>query len=203
MEETQQTILPEKRYHISFEMFKAAFIAFQRRYVYPRNYLIIAILLIVCVIYTISILQSAAAEQPLYGFVILCCIVMCVFQWYNPRKIRRNLMEAVREIEDDTYILRIYPEYLEIGTLIPEEEQQEEEASDELFDDTPEEQLSGTRIFYSKAFKITEYKEFFMAYQKRSMFYVIPKKHFSDAELDLLRQHFSSRLGKSFVRKSC
>lgn len=203
MEETQKTILPEKRYHIPFEMFKAAFIAFQKRYVYPRNYVITALLLAACAIYTVSILQSSSTEQPMYGFVVLCCLVMCAFQWYNPRKIRRNLLEAVREIEEDTYILRVCPEFIEIGTLLPEEDTENEEdaEADELFEDEPEEQLSGSRIFYSKMMKITEYKEFFMIYQKKSMFYVIPKNAFSAEELDTLRKHFRERLEKSFVSK--
>ncbi|MBQ7012945.1 MAG: YcxB family protein [Oscillospiraceae bacterium] len=202
MEEKHTPILPEKQYHIPYEMFKTAFTAFQRRYVYPRNYLVIAVLVLACVIYTISILHSSATQQPLYGFVILCCLVMCVFQWYNPRKIRRNLLEAVKEIEEDTYVLRIFPEYLEIGTRLPEEAPSEEQAqADALFDDTPEEEISGSRIFYSKYLKVTEYQDFFMAYQKKSMFYVIPKSAFAEEELAQLRAHFGQVLGKGFSSK--
>ncbi len=202
MEQKNSPILPEKQYHIPYEMFKTAFTAFQRRYVHPKNYAIIAVLLLACVIYTISILRSPATEQPLYGFVILCCLVMCVFQWYNPRKIRRNLLEAVKEIGEDTYVLRIFPEYLEIGTLLPEEAPSEEQAqADALFEDTPEEQISGTRIFYSKLLKVTEYQDFFMIYQKKSMFYVVPKSAFSEEKLTQLRVHFGNVLGKGFSSK--
>ena len=65
-----------------------------------------------------------------------------VKQYYS-KKIKRNLLEAVREIEQDEYRLRIFPEYLEIGTLLPAEESHE---TDELFDDEPEEKFAGALV---------------------------------------------------------
>ena len=73
--------------------------------------------------------------------------------------------------------------------------------ADDLFDDTPQENFSGTRIYYSNALKVTEYSEFFIIYMKKSNFYVLPKKEFSEQETELLRTEFSKNLGKGFSKK--
>ena len=124
--------------------------------------------------------------------------MMMAFQWINPRKIRMKLMEGVKEIEDDEYRLRIFPEYLEIGTILPPEDAKAAE-TDDLFDDVPEEDFSGTRIHYNKGLNVVEYPAFFMIYQQKSMFYVVPKAAFSEEELEILRVHFSKRLEKTFT----
>ena len=194
-------LLIEKQYKIPFEMFREAFKAFQRRFVYPRTYVIMALLLVVCGIYAWFIVNGGEnANRTLYVMIILFCLIMIFFQWFTPRKARRNLMEAVREIEQDEYRLRIYPEYLEIGTILAPENE-EAAAADELFDDQPEEDFSGTRIHYNKGMHVDEYNDFFLIYQQRSMIYVVPKSAFSEEELEILRVHFSKRLEKHFCSR--
>ena len=192
-------ILLQKQYQIPYELFKTAFIEFQKKFVYPRNYMIIAILLIVCCIYIYFFVTGSDSDKPVYCIVILCCLLLSGFQWYNPRKIRRNLMLAVREIENDQYQLSIYPEYLEIGTILAPEDNNLDNA-DALFDDIPEEKenFSGTRIYYNKGLHVHEYQDFFMIYQTKTMFYVVPKSSFSEEELEIMRVHFSQRLDKNF-----
>ncbi len=196
--EEQAKPLIEKQYRIPFAMFRTAFLAFQRRFVYPKNYCIMAVLLLVSVLYGYFIMTDDGANVPLYCMIILFCLVMAGIQWYNPRKIRRNLMEGVKEIEDDVYRLTIYPEYLEIGTMLPPEEQAPEE-QDALFEDKPEEDFSGTRIYYNKGMHVREYETFFMIYQTKTMFYAVPKSAFTEEEMEIMRVHFSKRLAKTFV----
>lgn len=196
-EQEDTEFLLQKQYQIPYELFKTAFTAFQKKFVYPRNYLVISVLFIVCCIYAYFVINGSDSDRPVYCIVILCCLLMCGFQWYNPKKIRKNLMLAVREIENDQYKLSIYPEYLEIGTILPPEESHSD-ASDDLFDDVPEQNFSGTRIYYNKGLNVHEYQEFFMIYQKKTMFYVVPKSAFSEEELEIMRVHFSQRLDKNF-----
>ena len=194
-------LLLEKQYKIPFDMFRNAFIAFQRKFVYPKTYAIMAVLAVVIGIYAYFIIYGGEnANRSLYCIIILFCLVMMAFQWMNPRKIRMNLMEGVREIEDDQYRLRIFPEYLEIGTILPPEDK-EAAGADELFDDTPEEDFSGTRIHYNKGMHMIEYPAFFMIYQQKTMFYVVPKAAFTEEELEIMRVHFSQRLEKNFSSK--
>lgn len=201
MEKNTEGLLLEKQYRIPFELFREAFISFQKQFVYPKSYLTMAILALICVLYGYFVVTGSDSGRPLYCMVILFCMIMIAFQWYTPRKVRRNLMEGIREIEDDEYRLRIFPEYLEIGTILPPGETAHAEA-DELFDDTPEENFSGTRIYYNKGMHVTEYGNFFMLYQQKTMFYVIPKKAFSDEELEILRVHFTQRIEKNYKTKA-
>ncbi|MBP0973915.1 MAG: YcxB family protein [Oscillospiraceae bacterium] len=198
MEETRDGMLLEKQYKIPFEMFRSAFIVFQKRFVYPRTYLIMAVLAIVAVVYTICVVYGGEnVNRTLYFMIILFCLIMIFFQWFTPLKARRTLMEGVKEIEEDAYKLRIFPEYLEIGTILPPEGEDTADA-DALFDDAPEENISGTRIHYNKGMHVDEYKEFFLIYQQRSMIYVVPKSAFSEEELEVMRVHFGKRLDKNF-----
>ncbi len=200
MQNETPSILLEKQYHIPFALFKKAFTAFQKKYVYPRNYLVMAIFLLAAGIYCYFIITGTDSQRPMYCMVAMFCVLMAVLQWFNPRKIRRNLMEAVKEIEEDRYFLKIYPEYLEIGTILPEEEVSEEtEAADALFDDAPKENFTGTRMHYNDEMRLTEYSDFFLLYQKKSMVYTIPKAAFSEEELEMLRVHFENKLGKHFI----
>ena len=192
-------LLLEKTYQIPYELFKKAFTAFQKKFVYPRNYLTMGLLAMIIAIYVYFIVidTTQASQRPMYFMIILVCAVLIAFQWYNPRKIKRNLLLAVKEIEQDQYRIRLYPEYLEIGTLLSPETPGESQ-QDSLFDDTPEEDFSGTRIFYNKNLHISEYDDFFMIYQTKTMFYVLPKTVFSEEEVEIMRVHFSNKLEKTF-----
>ncbi|MDE6731208.1 MAG: hypothetical protein K2J71_10600 [Oscillospiraceae bacterium] len=202
-QEQNSGILLQKRYQIPYELFKTAFTAFQKKFVYPRNYMMIAVLGIVCMIYAYFVVNGSESDRPMYCIVILCALLMIVFQILNPLKIRKNLMLAVREIENDQYQLTIYPEYLEIGTILPPEDAGNpgnipDSELDALFDDTPGENFSGTRIYYNKNLQVHEYPEFFMIYQQKTMFYVVPEAVFSEEELEILRVHFAQKLDQNF-----
>ncbi len=191
-----------KQYHIPYEMFRNAFISFQKKYVYPRSYLLMAVFLLVAGIYAYFTAIGTEQQRPMYCMIIMVCVIMCGLQWYNPRKIRRNLMESIRGLEGDLYEFRLYPEYLEIGTILPEEEVSEDmQETDALFEDVPQENFSGTRMYYSKALEVTEYPEFFIVYIKKANFYVLPKNAFSEEELNLLRGEFSRNLNDGFQSK--
>ena len=202
MEKNGAEPILKRQYHIPIEMFRSAFVAFQRKFVYPRNYVMMGIFLLAGIIYAWQVTQCSEQQRPIYCMIVVFCILMIAFQWYNPRKIRRNLMDAVKEIENDLYECRIYPEYLEIGTILPDEElTEEQEQADALFEDAPQENFSGTRLHYSKAMKVLEYKEFFIVYMVKVDFYVLPKKAFSEEEIKTLREEFSKNLGKGYQSK--
>ena len=200
METQKQAILLEKSYHIPFAMFREAFTAFQKRFVYPRTYCIIALLLLVCAGYCHLLTGDVSSgARATYCMVILTALVLAAFQWYTPRKVRRNLMRAVREIENDQYLLRVYPDYVEIGTILPPEDT-ETAAQDALFDDVPEDDFSGTRIYFNKGMHVIEYRDFLILYQTKAMFFVIPKDALSEEEQEILRVHLEKKLQKNYKK---
>ncbi len=104
----------ERSYHIRMELFKKAFIAFQKRFVYPRNWLLTAILAAVALVYLDSVTQNPS--NYLAMFLLVACIAMIAVLWFNPRKIRRNLFDSLQELENDIYHVCFYENSMTIST---------------------------------------------------------------------------------------
>lgn len=193
----------QREYSIPFELFAKAFTLFQRKFVYPRCWIITAFLGAVIVFYV-----SAALQDPgntLTYVLIFACLAVIFIQWYNPKKIRRQLLNAIKDLGDETYRLTVGEDGLTIGTILPEpedapEEDAEQESGDGFHDIFPEEppQLADTVIPFNKHVKIVESAEFFLVYQVRAMFYVIPKQAFSPEENRQLAGLFAEKLGRQF-----
>lgn len=85
----------------------------------------------------------------------------------QPEKIRRQLLNAIKDLGDETYRLTVEEDGLTIGTILPEpedapEEDAEQESGDGFHDIFPEEppQLADTVIPFNKQVKIVESAEF-------------------------------------------
>ena len=175
----------QREYSIPFELFAKAFTLFQKKFVYPRCWIITAFLGAVILFYV-----SAALQDPgntLTYVLIFACLAVIFIQWYNPKKIRRQLLNAIKDLGDETYRLTV-------------EEDAEQETGDGFHDIFPEEppQLADTVIPFNKQVKIVESAEFFLVYQVRAMFYVIPKQAFSPEENRQLAGLFAEKLGRQF-----
>lgn len=197
----EEEIIVEKKYSIPYDMFGRAFDAFQKKYVYPRNTVMAIILLLAAIANIISIVRGNSST---IGYVlVLVCLALAFVNWYNPKKLKKNLMESIKGIENDVYRLKIMPDKLIIGTVIEliEEEEKPKEEYEEVFDDTPQpEQIADTEIYLTKDVDVNEKPEFFMVYLKRAMFYVIPKKDFSEEEITVMQLHFQKQLEKNYRR---
>lgn len=55
------------------------------------------------------------------------CLAIIVLTWYNTRRIRKYLMQALKPLEDDKYVFTLYDDSFKIETLPTEEEKQEED----------------------------------------------------------------------------
>ena len=204
-----------RSYHIPLAMFDDAFRAFQKKYVYPMNILFTVILLAIAGVYVHAAVKDNT--QTMAYLLIVICIALILVRWYRVFKLRRAVHDALKEIESDTYELKVYEggmtilakdaeeqpfELTEEPEAQPEQISQPEEADGEngfrqVFDEKPAvhgEPLKPTEIEFDKYVKTYEYPEFFMIYLTAAKnFYVIPKKEFSDAELaqlrDILQNH--------------
>lgn len=202
-----------REYAIPLSMFERAFIAFQRRYVYPRNAGITLLLLVVIGIYVYAALQDPS--NTLAYILIVCSAAVICISWFNTRKIRRTLMQSVRELEDDRYELTIRDDVLLLRTILPEPAEQPDEVLDAdgepaedsddpngfnpIFGDKPGEEIPPTEIYFSQNIHIQEKPEFFMLYLQKGMFYVIPKNAYTDEEQKTICALFAEKLGKRFI----
>ena len=190
--------LVKKRYSIPYELFGEAFTVFQKKFVFPRNRIMSVLLLILAAGNVLNIMYG---KGETIGYVlVLVCIALAFINWYNPRKLKRNLMESVKGIENDVYTLTIYPERIVIGTVLEPEKEKEPEEYEEVFGEIPvKEDIADTEIYLNKNVKVIERKNFFMIYIKKSMFYVVPKEPLTQDEIEIMNLHFQKQLDKNFI----
>ena len=190
--------LVKKRYSIPYELFGEAFTVFQKKFVFPRNRIMSVLLLILAAGNVLNIMYG---KGETIGYVlVLVCIALAFINWYNPRKLKRNLMESVKGIENDVYTLTIYPERIVIGTVLEPEKEKEPEEYEEVFGEIPvKEDIADTEIYLNKNVKVIEIKNLFMIYIKKSMFYVVPKEPLTQEEIEIMNLHFQKQLDKNFI----
>ena len=190
--------LVKKRYSIPYELFGEAFTVFQKKFVFPRNRVMSVLLLIFAAGNVLNIMYG---NGETIGYVlVLVCIALAFINWYNPRKLKRNLMASVKGIENDVYTLTIYPERIVIGTVLEPEKEKETEEYEEVFGEIPiKEDIADTEIYLNKNVKVIERKNFFMIYIKKSMFYVVPKETLTQEEIEIMNLHFQKQLDKNFI----
>lgn len=190
--------LVKKRYSIPYDLFGEAFTVFQKKFVFPRNRIMSVLLLIFAAGNVLNIMYG---NGETIGYVlVLVCIALAFINWYNPRKLKRNLMESVKGIENDVYTLTIYPERIVIGTVLEPENEKEPEEYEEVFGEIPiKEDIADTEIYLNKNVKVIERKNFFMIYIKKSMFYVVPKETLTQEEIEIMNLHFQKQLDKNFI----
>ena len=190
--------LVKKRYSIPYELFGEAFTVFQKKFVFPRNRIMSVLLLILAAGNVLNIMYG---KGETIGYVlVLVCIALAFINWYNPRKLKRNLMESVKGIENDVYTLTIYPERIVIGTVLEPEKEKEPEEYEEVFGEIPvKEDIADTEIYLNKNVKVIERKNFFIIYIKKSMFYVVPKEPLTQEEIEIMNLHFQKQLDKNFI----
>ena len=194
----EDEVLVKKRYSIPYELFGEAFTVFQKKFVFPRNRIMSVLLLILAAGNVLNIMYG---KGETIGYVlVLVCIALAFINWYNPRKLKRNLMESVKGIENDVYTLTIYPERIVIGTVLEPEKEKEPEEYEEVFGEIPvKEDIADTEIYLNKNVKVIERKNFFMIYIKKSMFYVVPKEPLTQEEIEIMNLHFQKQLDKNFI----
>ncbi len=200
--ENVEKIIESKRYSITFEMFENAYTLFQKKYVYPRSIVMIILLILLAIGNAVNIIVGRSSGILSY-ILIMACLALAAINWYNPRKIKKNLMQSIRGIENDVYTLDILPDKLIIGTVIDpvdENDESEPEEYEEVFGEVAKtEEISSSDVYINNTLRVTERKEYFMVYIKKSMFYVIPKSVFTEDEIRKFAMYFAERIDKYFM----
>lgn len=112
-------------YDVKNEEEERAFLAFQKKFVYAHNWKITAAFGIVAVLFIVSIVRNPSGY--LNWVLAFICLAIIVLTWYNTRRIRKYLMQALKPLEDDKYVFTLYDDSFKIETLPTEEEKQEED----------------------------------------------------------------------------
>lgn len=176
----------EKEYTIPFEIFRDGYTAFQKKFVFPQANITAVAFIILAGVFAVSIIQDAS--QYFAYLLLMVCVAMAVRQWYNPRKLRRNLFDSFLAIGETVYKISVRENYADISTVCT----QKVENSDDLETDNDEKWESEpipekSRIPFDENFLMLEYEKFFLMFSGKTVFYIIPKEDFSESETEILR----------------
>lgn len=195
--------LLSKQYGIPTSMYGTAFRVFQKKYVYPRNFIMTALFAGVGIYYICQAVNDM--ENMLYWLMTAVCLALIASLWYNPYKLRKNLIKSVENISDDIYRIEICGDSMTIEMIMPEQEPETDAHGDTSVDteffSEPEKAPEKTVINFDSRTAVIEKQDFFLVYILKSVFYVIPKSAFDSSEISFMREHFEKKLGKNFIKQ--
>ena len=144
-------------YHIKREYYRDGFAAFQKKFVMKRTYVMMALFFILLG----SVVVSAVADpsNKTAYFLMMFWIAAIFMLWYNPRKQRRMVLDAVQELEFEQFTACNDGKVLRIRIQQGEDET---------------EQIPESRIPLATAY-VQEFEEFYLVCDGKKMFYVLPK----------------------------
>ena len=195
-EETEQTDITEEKepflsfeYDVKNEEEEEAFLTFQKKYVYKKNWKITIMFSVVAILFIISIFRD---PKGYFNYVLaFISIAMIAITWYNTRRIRKYLMSALKTLEDDKYRFTLYDDCFKIETIVTEEEKSAE-------DYVP----IKPRIvnFEDISLNVIEKNNMFIIILKKETIYVIAKRVISEEQQEILRNKFIEVLGEDFEK---
>ena len=100
-------------YDVKNEEEERAFLAFQKKFVYAHNWKITAAFGVVAVLFIVSIVRNPSGY--LNWVLAFICLAIIVLTWYNTRRIRKYLMQALKPLEDDKYVFTLYDDSFNIS----------------------------------------------------------------------------------------
>lgn len=144
-------------YHIKREYYRDGFAAFQKKFVMKRSYVMMALFFILLVSFVVSAVADPSNKTAY--FLMMICLAAIFMLWYNPRKQRRMVLDAVQELEFEQFTACNDGKVLRIRIRQGEDET---------------EQIPESRIPLATAY-VQEFEEFYLVCDGKKMFYVLPK----------------------------
>ncbi|MDE5620885.1 MAG: YcxB family protein [Ruminococcus sp.] len=178
---TENNYRLEKEYKIPFEIFREGYTEFQKKFVFPQANVTALAFVILAVVFVVAVIQGAS--QYFAYFLIMVCLAMSVRQWYNPRKLRNNLFDVFRTMEEIVYRIGIGDNFVDISTVSEGNVENSAEDDEEYEEELPEK----SRIPFDENFSLLEYDRFFLIFSGKTIFYIVPLDCFSESELEIIR----------------
>lgn len=176
----------EKEYKISAEIFIEGYKAFQKKYVYPKNWAFAVIFLLL----TADFVYAAAKDPSNYFAYILSvtCLALAIREFVNPGRIRRRFAETIKGMSEVIYKIAVADGFVDISTVSEPVLDNDDNSGGE--NDDGEEAYAlpePTHIPLDSDFRLQEHDRFFLLFYGKSVFYIVPKDNFSESELDIMR----------------
>ncbi|MCC8069473.1 MAG: hypothetical protein LIO71_06965 [Ruminococcus sp.] len=171
----------QKEYSIPPHMYDSAFKDYQRKFVYPTNYIISAVVAIIAII---DIVMVATGKSPALIVLAVLCVAVIVAVWLHTSSVRKKFVQNIAKVKDERQTAQFFDDGI-IVTIIPK-------------GSTNGEQIV---IDFSKDnVKLLDKNYYFIAYIVKSHFCIIPKKVFDAAEETTLSKTFQKKLGSNYIK---
>lgn len=187
--EGQENALTIVEYDVRGSEERDAFIAFQKRYVYKQNIIKTVAFALVAVLFMIRLIFDPT--NVLYWVCLAVCLAAIAVFWYNPVRIRRTIMDSIKPLADDRYVLKLYEDKLTIETILPED--------DRLDDEGNEIKIKPTEIsFRDIGLKVLEKHAMFVLFLRKESIYVLPKRCMEEYQVNIIKSTLSEQLGEDY-----
>lgn len=170
----ENNIKLEKTYKISADIFRDGITAYQKKFVYPKSYVFMCVFLVLTANFVYGAVK--APDNLLAYLLVVVCLVLAIKEWYNPRKMKRNILDTLRQMGESEYKIIIREGFVEFSTI----QRGDVENSDD-------ETIPPTRIQTGENIQILEYDRFFLLIDNKAVYYILPKEYFSDEETEIIR----------------
>ena len=177
-------------YDVKNEEEEEAFLTFQKKYVYKRNWKITIMFSVVAILFIISIFRN---PKGYFNYVLaFISLAMIAITWINTRRVRKYLVSALKTLEDDRYRFSLYDDSFKIETIVSEEEK----SSEDYVPIKP-------RIvnFKDISLNVIEKENMFIIILRKETIYVIAKRVIDEEKQEILRNKFIEVLGEDFEKE--
>lgn len=154
-------------YTIPTEYYGDGLRLFQKLYVLRRSYIMMAIFLLLMLSFVWAAIENPSSTVAYV--LMMVCAAMAFLSWYNPRRQRRSIMEAVRELEGTQYTAQYDGRVLRIRSCSDHPENAAEEPA----------QMPESRLL-TEDMTVREMEQFYFICEGKRMFYILPKAALSE-----------------------
>ncbi len=180
----------EKIYKIPTDIFREGFTAYQKKFVYPKNYLFMAVFFVLALNFVYG---AVKAPDNYFAYIMTAVCLACMAkEWFNPRRMRRAVIETFQDMGGQEYKITVGDAWTEFSTIERgdvenfAETDNPAEFSTIQRGDVENQPVPPSRI-ENERLKILEYDRFFLFADGKVMFYIVPKDDFSEAETEIIR----------------
>lgn len=190
------TIL-SKQYTVTRELYEKGFIAFQKKFVYPKNIILSAAYAAFAAFNIFYFVKDGSLPRIIFAAVFAG---IAVSLWTGSKSVRRKFLDAISSCAGlDIYKIDVFDDKILISTL-PDTSQDTPGDDDDFFSSPSDSQpIEPSELRLDNSYlKAVEKEDFIMLYLVRSVFFIVPKNAFSSDELDSFTALLKNALGKKY-----
>lgn len=173
-----------KNYKIKVPLFREAYKAYQKKFVYPKNYIFTAIFIALAANFFYGAFY--APDNYLAYILAVICLALAFRELFIPGKTRNSTVEAFAQLDDPVYHIEITENSVSFSSVYQTEAENDVTAENDIENDV-DEAAEPTVLPLDDKLSILEYEAFFLVVYGKTIFFIVPKEEFSDDELQVVR----------------